>query len=92
MLFRSDGEVSSRLSLYESVRAPVKRGDRVGTLTVQQGDRLLAQVPVMATTNVEAPGVFERIWIAVVRIWRSVFGGSKIAAPVLAHYPGGEAS
>lgn len=91
-VFDFDGEVSSRLSLYESVRAPVKRGDRVGTLTVQQGDRLLAQVPVVATTSVEAPGVFERIWIAVVRVWRSMFGGSKMAAPVLTRYPEGEAS
>ncbi|MHB9003827.1 MAG: D-alanyl-D-alanine carboxypeptidase family protein [Coriobacteriia bacterium] len=70
-VFDADGEISRELSLRSAVKAPVVRGDRVGSLTWRQGDRLLARVDLVAAIDVPAPGFFERIWIAVRRAWRS---------------------
>jgi len=74
-VFDLDGEIQRTVDLYDGVEAPVARGDKVGTLTLTQGDRLLAQVPLIAGQSVEAPGFFERVWIAIVRGWRAITGG-----------------
>ncbi len=74
-VFDLDGEITRKVDLYRGVEAPVARGQKVGTLTLAQGDRLLAQVPLVAGTDVERPGFFERIWIGIVRGWRSITGG-----------------
>lgn len=73
-VFDLDGEVTSTLALQPGVDAPVVAGGRLGTLTLVQGDRLLAQVPVVAARDVEAPGMLERMWISVVRLWRGIVG------------------
>ncbi len=73
-VFDLDGEVVREVSLYPEVKAPVARGDRIGTLTVRQDERLLGRVALVSSEDVEAPGLFERAWIAVVRAWRSAFG------------------
>lgn len=71
-VFDADGEITRELMLESGVKAPVRRGDRVGSLTWRQGDRLVARVDLVAANDVAAPGFFERIWIAVRRAWRSV--------------------
>lgn len=69
------GDVTRKIDLPDSVDAPVARGDRIGTLSLVQGERLLAQVPIIAIVDVRKPTLPERAWIALVRTWRSVFGG-----------------
>lgn len=73
-VFDLDGDVERQVDLFAGVEAPVSAGDKVGTLTLKQGERLLAQVPLVAGESVERPGFFERIWIAIVRGWRSITG------------------
>lgn len=73
-VFDLDGEVTSTLSVPYSVEAPLARGDRVGTLTFTQGERLIAQVPVVVNEDVPEPGVLEKAWIWTVRAWRGLFG------------------
>jgi len=74
-VFDLDGDVERKVDLYAGIEAPVARGDKVGTLTLRQGERLLAQVPLVAGASVEKPGFFERVWIAIVRGWRTITGG-----------------
>ena len=45
--------VTTQVTLEESVTAPVSRGQRLGTLTIQAGDQVLAQVPLVAKEPVE---------------------------------------
>lgn len=71
-IFDLDGEITREVALDSGIKAPVKRGDRVGSLTWRQGERLIARVDVVAASDVAAPGFFERIWIAVLRGWRSL--------------------
>jgi len=82
-VFDLDGEVTSRIDVLQEVAAPVAAGQRLGTLTVVQGDRLLAQVPLVAAADVPAPDVWESLGIWFTRLWRTVFGGERVAAPVL---------
>ena len=45
--------VTTQVTLEESVTAPVSRGQRLGTLTIQAGEQVLAQVPLVAKEPVE---------------------------------------
>ncbi len=42
------GDVTTEIALEESLTAPVSQGQKIGTLTVKCGDRILAQVPMVA--------------------------------------------
>ncbi len=46
------GEVSIHISLEETVTAPVSAGQKLGTLTIQAGQQVLAQVPMVAKVQV----------------------------------------
>ncbi|MCE5202999.1 MAG: D-alanyl-D-alanine carboxypeptidase [Actinomycetia bacterium] len=81
-VFDVRGPVTMTADTVSEVAAPVKRGDRVGTLSVVQGDRLLAQVPIVAGADVAEPGWWEGIKIGATRLWRKVFGGPLQAIPV----------
>lgn len=81
-VFDLDGEVTSKLDLVSEIDAPVEVGDRLGTLTVVQGTRLLAQVPVVAAEDVAEPDAWDAIGIWFTRAWRTMFGGELQATPV----------
>lgn len=81
-VFDLDGDVVSRVDIVPEVDAPVAAGRRLGTLSVVQGTRLLAQVPVVAAADVPAPDGWEAAGIWFTRLWRSLFGGERQAAAV----------
>lgn len=45
--------VTTRTELEPSVTAPVSKGQRLGTLTIQAGEQILAEVPLVACEGVE---------------------------------------
>ena len=45
--------VSTEVQLEEEVTAPVSKGQRLGTMTVKAGDRILAEIPMVAEVGVE---------------------------------------
>jgi D-alanyl-D-alanine carboxypeptidase (penicillin-binding protein 5/6) len=73
-VFDLSGPVRRRIDLLPEVGAPVVQGQRLGTMSVYQGDRLLAQVPVIATKGVPEPTVWQRVMFFFARIWRGIFG------------------
>ncbi|MDO8848442.1 MAG: D-alanyl-D-alanine carboxypeptidase family protein [Coriobacteriia bacterium] len=81
-VFDLDGEVVSRVDMIGEVEAPVVAGQRLGTLTVVQGERLLAQVPIVAAGDVPAPDAWDAAGIWFTRLWRRVFGGDLQASAV----------
>ncbi|MBN2247313.1 MAG: D-alanyl-D-alanine carboxypeptidase [Coriobacteriia bacterium] len=81
-VFDLEGEVSSAIDYVDDVEAPVAAGQRLGTLTVVQGDRLLAQVPLVSAEAVDRPDTWSRVKIWFTRIWRGVFGGPLMATAV----------
>ncbi len=46
-------EVTTELSLEESVTAPVSQGQRLGTLTIKAGPQILAEIPLVAEAAVQ---------------------------------------
>ena len=48
--------ITSEVTLDESVTAPVSQGQRLGTLTICTGDRVLREVPLVAETAVTRKG------------------------------------
>lgn len=81
-LFDLRGEITVTADVVDEVTAPVTKGQRLGTLSVVQGDRLLAQVPIVAAADIAAPTWWEGVKIGATRLWRKVFGGTLQAAPV----------
>lgn len=81
-VFDLDGEIVTRVDMVSEVDAPVAAGQRLGTLTVVQGERLLAQVPIVAAADVAAPDAWEAVGIWFTRLWRTVFGG-ELRAPAV---------
>lgn len=79
-VFDLEGPLEATVTVPVALDAPVRRGERVGTLSVLQGDTLVVQVPVVAAADVEAPAWHERFRTWVARAWRRVFGGSQQAA------------
>ncbi|TLM78547.1 MAG: D-alanyl-D-alanine carboxypeptidase [Actinobacteria bacterium] len=78
-VFDLEGTVTVTADVATEVEAPVVRGQRLGTLTAVQGDRLLARIAIVAASDVEEPGFWERIGIWFTRVWRRVFGGQRVA-------------
>lgn len=68
------GPVRRRIDLKPDVPAPVAKGQRIGTMTVFQGDRLLAQIPVVAAKDVPVPTFRQRVGFFFIRLWRGIFG------------------
>jgi D-alanyl-D-alanine carboxypeptidase (penicillin-binding protein 5/6) len=73
-VFDLAGPVQRRIELKADVPAPVSKGDVIGTMTLYQGDSVLTQVPVVASSDVPSPNIGQRIVFFFARIWRAVFG------------------
>jgi len=58
LLPKTNSNLTYELSCEDSVKAPVKRGDRLGMLTVRSGENTVAAVPLLAAENVARPGYF----------------------------------
>ncbi len=58
----ADKNIISEAALYESVAAPVKIGDTVGTVTYSLDGEIIGEVPITATENVEKISFFDVIY------------------------------
>lgn len=72
-VFTPAGAVKRRIELPASIPAPVKAGDRIGTLTLYQGSSIIAQLPLVADRDVPAPDLGQRIVFFFARLWRGIF-------------------
>jgi D-alanyl-D-alanine carboxypeptidase (penicillin-binding protein 5/6) len=66
------GHLDNRVEMLASVRAPVRAGDRIGTLNVYQGSSMLAQLPLTADRDVRAPNILEAVGIFFMRLWNGI--------------------
>lgn len=73
-VFDLAGPVRRRVELASSVPAPVTAGERIGTMTVYQGETVIAQLPIVAGADVPAPSVWQRVVFFFGGIWNGVFG------------------
>lgn len=64
-------EISPILETYQPVVAPVKKGQKIGTLKVMHKDVLLYEIPAVALDDVEEAGFFGRIWDSIILWFKS---------------------
>lgn len=57
----SRDKIKASLTLPDTLKAPIARGDKLGELTLTLDDEQLARVPVVAAGDVEKAGFFARI-------------------------------
>ena len=67
--------VKTVLDTMQPVVAPVKAGQKIGTLKLMDGDKVLAEQPVVALKDVGEAGFFGRLWDSIVLWFKSVFAG-----------------
>ena len=83
LLFDLDGPIVRHVDVRAEVTAPVRAGERLGTISVVQNGRLIAQVPVVAGASIPAPDLEDTLEIWLTRLWRRVSGeGALQAEPV----------
>ncbi|MCL2555619.1 MAG: D-alanyl-D-alanine carboxypeptidase [Firmicutes bacterium] len=54
-------EIETRVVLVESVKAPIKAGDIVGSIEAIRGDEVIAKVDLVASNDIEKAGYFDII-------------------------------
>ena len=59
-------QVQTAVTVDASVQAPVSAGQRLGTMTVTAGERLLAEIPLVAPEDVAAR-TFPELWAELLR-------------------------
>ena len=56
------GSVTTELSLEQEIKAPVSKGQRLGTVTVKAGQQVLTQIPMVAAETVERQSWWDIFW------------------------------
>ena len=59
-------QVTQQTELYETVEAPVAKGQRLGTLYVKAGEQVLKEIPLVAEDGVDKLTFFQ-LWGRVLR-------------------------
>ena len=62
------GQVKAEIERTEPLVAPITQGQRIGTLRVKLGERVLVERPLLALGAVEEAGLFGRAWDTI-RLW-----------------------
>ncbi|MBI5230953.1 MAG: D-alanyl-D-alanine carboxypeptidase [Coriobacteriales bacterium] len=73
-VFDLRGDIDTKVELAEGVKAPVRRGSKIGQAVFTQDGEEVGRVDVVASRDVAAPTFLERVGISMTRAWRTVFG------------------
>lgn len=77
-----NGNISQEVA-YDDVTGTIHTGDKVGTLTFKQHNKVIATVDLVAAEDSEAPGFFEGIGIFWQRLGAQITGGTTVADSTL---------
>ncbi|WP_111641334.1 D-alanyl-D-alanine carboxypeptidase family protein [Marinimicrobium alkaliphilum] len=69
----SERDLKATMTFEDVIRAPIEAGQRLGTLTVELHDEMLAEVPLIALQDVERAGFFARIVDSIKLFFRRLF-------------------
>lgn len=65
--------IQSQIHLNKDLKAPIKKGQEVGSMTAVLDGKAVASVPLVAMENVEEAGFFARMWDYVVGFFKGLF-------------------
>ena len=65
--------LKAEASFDEIIKAPISKGQELGTMTVSFEDEILLQAPLVAASDVEQAGIFGRLWDWLVLLIQGLF-------------------
>lgn len=57
----SKNDLKATIDVEANIRAPIKAGDKLGTLTITQNDQTISQTPLVAINDENKGGIFKRL-------------------------------
>ena len=63
-------QLKASMDLPKSLEAPIAEGQRLGTVKVTLGGKVVAEAPLVALTAVEEGGFFKRLWHELLMWWQ----------------------
>lgn len=66
-------DMTAKLNIQETIKAPVQAGQRLGTLEIQLSDQVVREEALIALESVEEGGFFKRIWDTVLLFVTGLF-------------------
>lgn len=81
-IFDLSGNISQTVA-YETLSGDVKAGDKVGTLTFKQRNKVVATVDMIACADMRAPDLFEGVGVWWDRFFRGFSGQATVAENTL---------
>ena len=67
------------MDIQQVIKAPIKKGQFFGKLTIMNGDEEIASVDLVALMDHEEGGFFKRLWDAVVLFFAGLFSGDTLS-------------
>lgn len=58
----SKGELNVKIRTNEVLKAPIKKGQALGQLTISRDGEVLAEQPLLAQKDIDQAGLFSRLW------------------------------
>jgi D-alanyl-D-alanine carboxypeptidase (penicillin-binding protein 5/6) len=65
-------QLKPSMDVPKSLAAPIRKGQRIGTVKVALDGKVIAQRPLIALEAVEEGGFFKRLWDELMMWWESV--------------------
>ena len=76
----SAANLTSDLVINSEIRAPLREGQELGTLSVVLGGEEILSVPLVALNSVERAGLIKRFWDSIQLFFIKLFGGDPLRA------------
>jgi len=72
--------LEASMDIQQVIKAPIRKGQTVGKLTIVSGELLVAEVDLVALVNLEEGGFFSRFWDAIALFFTELFSGDTLTA------------
>ena len=73
-------DLAANLEIDSEIKAPLREGQELGTLSVFLGEEEILAVPLVALNSVEEAGIFMRFWDTIHLFFVRLFGGDPLRA------------
>ena len=61
-MLKNDDIIKTKISYNDTVKAPLKSGDKIGTISIYVNDKEIGQVDAVVNKNIEKANIFVRIF------------------------------
>ena len=69
----SQKNLKAEMKIHPEIRAPIRKGDTLGSVVITLNDEVLLDRPLVALNDVERAGFFKRLWHSIQLFFRGLF-------------------